>query len=102
VVLDPIEASTIEAKAGTKYSLAAETYNYFVAPANYSGTASTLCKAVEHCTSVAKWLDEEGGWVKWADEGGSPTGTDFSIIPGNKVGILVSEKSTVAFEAEGA
>jgi hypothetical protein len=102
VVLDPIEASTIEAQADTKYTLSAETYNYFVVPANYTGKASTLCKAVEHCTSMAKWLDEEGGWIKWANEGGSATGTDFSMMQGDKVGIYVTEKSTVVFEAEVA
>ncbi|MEM5814205.1 MAG: hypothetical protein QXD77_00085 [Candidatus Aenigmatarchaeota archaeon] len=100
VVIDPLGSRIIEAQPNTKYELSAGTYNYFTVPAGYMSNAAALCMSVSKCTSVAKWV-EEGGWLKWADEGAGPVGANFNIIQGDRIGILVTEKSAVSFVAGG-
>jgi hypothetical protein len=100
VVIDPLASRITDAEPNVRYDITAGLYNYFNAPADYMGKASKLCKATEYCTTMAKWLPEEGAWVKWADEGGGPTGTDFDIIGGDRVGIYTTEDSSVLFSVE--
>jgi hypothetical protein len=97
VVLDPLESRVTEAQADVTYPLTEGTYNYFTMPANYVSNASALCKSVKACTTVAKWQEDNQGWLKWADEGGGPEGTDFNIFGGDKIGIYVTSNSEVRF-----
>jgi len=101
VVIDPTGSQATEAQPNTKYKLSPGTYNYFMVPADYTSKAATLCKDISKCTSMAKWLTEEDGWIKWADEGGGQAGTNFEILPGDKIGIVVTENSEVSFVTEG-
>jgi len=97
VVLDPRAGKFIEAEPNAKYDLTPGFYNYFIAPEGFTSKASNLCKSIDHCITVAKWLEEEGGWIKWADEGAGPVGEDFNIIEGDKIGIYTTEVSEVVF-----
>ncbi|MFH0829713.1 MAG: hypothetical protein V1887_00950 [Candidatus Aenigmatarchaeota archaeon] len=100
VVLDPLGAKVIQAAAGTEYPLQPGEYNYFMVPPGYSGTASKLCGSVNKCSVIAKWISDSDGWLKWAIEGDTDIGTDFTLTAGDKVGIYVEEASSVKFGTE--
>jgi len=97
VVLDPLASQVTPADVDNEYPLTGGTYSYFAVPAGFSSKASTLCKAVKYCTVVAEWETGSEGWVKWSDEGAGPTGEDFSIAGGDRIGVYATADSEIIF-----
>jgi hypothetical protein len=94
LVIDPL-SEALPAVTNTEYDLYPMVFNYFIVPDNYVTTASKLCDVVEKCISISKGTVIEGTEVKYYK--GYSQGTDFELYPGDRVGIMASEQTSIIF-----
>ena len=103
VAIDPDTETPLQSSANTKYNLQAGKVNFFLAPENYSSQSAKLCALVKDCRFIQKWQPDTQVWIKYVapdlEQQSPASGSDFSIIAGDKIGIFVSKESSVTFLA---